>query len=51
MADNSSALPDGTTPIEAINSWITGHGYPLLTIDRNYEQQTATVRQVNKFLL
>ncbi|XP_044004952.1 aminopeptidase N-like isoform X2 [Aphidius gifuensis] len=45
MTDNSTALPDGTTPIEAINSWIGGHGYPLLTIDRNYDEQTATVRQ------
>ncbi|XP_076633175.1 aminopeptidase N [Colletes latitarsis] len=41
--DDSSAI--GVTLEEAMNSWISQGGYPVVTVIRNYETGTATIYQ------
>ncbi|XP_053977131.1 thyrotropin-releasing hormone-degrading ectoenzyme-like isoform X2 [Hylaeus volcanicus] len=47
MAEETTDLPltAGVTLEEAMNSWISQGGYPVITVIRNYEKGTATIYQ------
>lgn len=44
--DKDSVLPDGATVDAILSSWVDRPGYPVVTVIRNYETDTATLRQV-----
>lgn len=44
-ARNESILPENVTVKELMGSWTNQSGYPLITVERNYFTNTATVNQ------
>ncbi|XP_029172938.1 thyrotropin-releasing hormone-degrading ectoenzyme-like isoform X2 [Nylanderia fulva] len=45
MAEETVGLPLDITLAEAMNSWISNRGYPIIRVTRDYEEGTAVVRQ------
>ncbi|XP_029673413.1 thyrotropin-releasing hormone-degrading ectoenzyme-like isoform X2 [Formica exsecta] len=45
MAEETVGLPAEITLFNMMNSWILNHGYPVVSITRDYEKGTAIVRQ------
>lgn len=48
-ADEDNSLPQGVKIRDIIDSWSTKPGLPVVTITRDYENNTATVTQVPLF--
>lgn len=46
MAEEAIGLPMGITLAEAMNSWISHRGYPIVSVMRKYKEGTAIIRQV-----
>jgi len=46
MAEEVIGLPMGITLAEAMNSWISHRGYPIVSVMRQYKEGTAIIRQV-----
>lgn len=44
--DGDSALPSNTGVDTVLGSWVDNAGYPVVTVLRNYESNTATLSQV-----
>ncbi|XP_025986901.1 thyrotropin-releasing hormone-degrading ectoenzyme isoform X2 [Solenopsis invicta] len=45
MAEEPVGLPIEITLSEAMNSWITHRGYPIISVTRKYKEGTAVIRQ------
>nr|XP_012138974.1 PREDICTED: thyrotropin-releasing hormone-degrading ectoenzyme-like isoform X1 [Megachile rotundata] len=45
MEEEATELPTGISLEEAMNSWIFQGGYPLITVMRNYETESAIIYQ------
>ncbi|KYM85820.1 Thyrotropin-releasing hormone-degrading ectoenzyme [Atta colombica] len=45
MAEEVIGLPMGITLPEAMNSWISHRGYPIVSVMRQYKEGTAIIRQ------
>ncbi|KAL0114672.1 hypothetical protein PUN28_011754 [Cardiocondyla obscurior] len=45
MAEETVGLPIEITLSDAMNSWISHHGYPIVSVMRKYKEGTATIRQ------
>ncbi|XP_018313783.1 thyrotropin-releasing hormone-degrading ectoenzyme isoform X1 [Mycetomoellerius zeteki] len=45
MAEEAIGLPMGITLAEAMNSWISHRGYPIVSVMRKYKEGTAIIRQ------
>ncbi|XP_011882030.1 PREDICTED: aminopeptidase N-like isoform X2 [Vollenhovia emeryi] len=45
MAEETIGLPMEITLSEAMNSWISHRGYPIVSVVRKYKEGTATIRQ------
>ncbi|XP_011050207.1 PREDICTED: thyrotropin-releasing hormone-degrading ectoenzyme-like, partial [Acromyrmex echinatior] len=45
MAEEAIGLPMEITLAEVMNSWISHHGYPIVSIMRKYKEGTAIIRQ------
>ncbi|KAL6259506.1 hypothetical protein P5V15_009424 [Pogonomyrmex californicus] len=45
MAEETIGLPIEITLSEAMNSWISHHGYPIVSVTRKYKEGTAVIRQ------
>ncbi|XP_011257619.1 aminopeptidase N isoform X2 [Camponotus floridanus] len=45
MAEETVGLPAEITLSEMMNSWIMNHGYPLVSVTRDYKKGTAVIRQ------
>lgn len=48
MTNGSSELPHGLSITHAMESWINGHGYPVVDIIRDYNAGSAKIHQVSK---
>ncbi|XP_077262137.1 endoplasmic reticulum aminopeptidase 1 isoform X2 [Temnothorax americanus] len=46
MAEETIGLPIEITLAEAMNSWISHRGYPIVSVKRKYEEGTAVIRQL-----
>jgi len=46
MAEETIDLPIEITLSEAMNSWMSHRGYPIVSVIRKYKEGTAVVRQV-----
>lgn len=46
MAEETIGLPIEITVAEAMNSWISHRGYPIVSVMRKYKEGTAVIRQV-----
>lgn len=46
MAEETVGLPEEITLSKMMNSWILNHGYPVVSVTRDYEEGAAIVRQV-----
>ncbi|XP_053690823.1 aminopeptidase N-like [Sabethes cyaneus] len=45
LSDELSALPEGSTVKETMESWTTAAGYPVLNVRRNYQNQDVVISQ------
>ncbi|XP_018354185.1 PREDICTED: thyrotropin-releasing hormone-degrading ectoenzyme-like [Trachymyrmex septentrionalis] len=45
MAEEAIGLPMGITLAEAMNSWISHRGYPIVSVMRKYKEDIAIIRQ------
>ncbi|XP_070165338.1 thyrotropin-releasing hormone-degrading ectoenzyme [Polyergus mexicanus] len=45
MAEETVDLPAEITLFNMMNSWILNHGYPIVSVTRDYEKGTAIVKQ------
>ncbi|XP_050463767.1 thyrotropin-releasing hormone-degrading ectoenzyme-like isoform X2 [Cataglyphis hispanica] len=45
MAEETIGLPAEITLSKMMNSWILNHGYPIVSVTRDYEKGTAVVKQ------
>lgn len=46
LAEDAIKFPFEVSLEETINSWIFQGGYPLVTVIRNYEEESAIIYQV-----
>ena len=46
LAEGAMELPPGVSLVQTINSWIFQGGYPLVTVIRNYVNESAVIYQV-----
>lgn len=47
MGEEVSILPADINLSEAMNSWIFHGGYPIINVIRNYDGNSAVIRQVH----
>lgn len=46
MAEEAVGLPENIALSQVMNSWILHFGYPIVTVMRDYEKDTAAIKQV-----
>lgn len=46
LLDAGSRLPENASLSDVFQTWVDGHGYPVVTVIRDYDAKTATLTQV-----